>query len=626
MTIESQTESVVGHDGSAVSSTGAQTLGAVVLAAEVRGDRAAIRYKRDGEIVEMSYRELTQRARRIARGLLALGIEPQDRISILSETRPEWTLVDFGAFCAGATVAPIYHTNSPQECAYVLADAASRLVFCENAAQAKKVADVRDACPSLEHIVLLEGEAPGAMSLDELSALGDAIAHEAVDERVRTIDPHDLATLVYTSGTTGPPKGCMLTHANFIAAMRAYAERLDLEDAVVFMFLPLAHVLARVTQTVAIDVAGTIAYWSGDPRKIIDEVAEFAPTHFPAVPRVYEKIHTKVLDQAERSGSVQKAIFHWAVAQGRRARAVQHRGERPSAVMRARLALADRLVLSKVRDAFGGRLRLALVGAAPIAPEVLEFFDACGVTVLEGYGLTESCAAGTLNTERELRFGTVGRPLPGTEVRIADDGEILLGGPCIFEGYYNNPDKTAETLEDRLLRTGDLGEITGEGYLKITGRKKDLIITSSGKNISPANIESTLRETPWISEAVVYGDRRPYLVALLVLDRDELTALAKRAGVPADLPTMADDPTVRAIVREDVEAVNRGYARIEQIKDFAILDHDLTQEAGELTPTLKVKRGVVYERYGDVFDAIYGGSRAGAEARGRAQGEDDGGR
>jgi long-chain acyl-CoA synthetase len=600
-----RTDTIVGRDGSAPQSTGAETLGAVVLAAEVRGDRTAIRYKRGDETVELSYGDVVQRARSIARGLLALGLEPQDRVSILSDTRPEWALADFGAFCAGAVVAPIYHTNSAQECAYVLAHADARVVFCENAAQAKKVDEVRQSCPALEHVVLLEGEAPGTMSLDELCAKGDTVQPEAVDERVRRVGPDDLATLVYTSGTTGPPKGCMLTHANFIGAMRSYAQRLDLADAVVYLFLPLAHVLARITQTVAIDVGGTIAFWSGDPKKVVDEVADFAPTHFPAVPRVFEKIHTKVLDQAESGGALQRAIFRWALAQGRQARAVEHRGERPRAWARGRLALADRLVLSKVRTAFGARLRLALVGAAPVAPEVLEFFDACGVTVLEGYGLTESCAAGTLNTEAELRYGTVGRPLPGTEVRIADDGEVLLRGPTIFDGYYKDADKTADALQDGWLHTGDLGELTGEGYLRITGRKKDLIITSSGKNISPSNIESDLRETRWISEAVVYGDRRPYLVALLVLDRDELRALAQRAGVEPDPAAMVDDPAVRAIVREDVDEVNRRYARIEQIKDFAILDRELTQDSGELTPTMKVKREVVYKRFADVFDAIY---------------------
>ncbi|MET0816497.1 MAG: AMP-binding protein, partial [Solirubrobacteraceae bacterium] len=321
--------------------------------------------------------------------------------------------------------------------------------------------------------------------------------------------------------------------------------------------------------------------------------------------RVFEKIHARALGAVEDASPVRRRVFEWAVATGARLRAAERQGETAGPVLRAGANVADRLVLSRVRELFGGELRLGLTGAAPIGREVLEFFDACGVLVLEGYGMTETCAAATLNTRDAVRLGTVGRPLPGSEVAIAEDGEILMRGPHVFGGYHRDEDATGEMFDDGWLRSGDLGEIDGDGFLAITGRKKDLIITSSGKNISPTNLETALRQTRWVSQAVVFGDNRPYLVALLTLDPDELTALAERAGVPAEISGMATDPNVAAVLQETVDEVNAKVARIEQIKRFAILDHDLSQTAGELTPTLKVKRATVNDRYRREFEALY---------------------
>ena len=390
-----------------------------------------------------------------------------------------------------------------------------------------------------------------------------------------SVSPDDLATLVYTSGTTGPPKGCMLTHANFISTMEMYVRRIKFDDThTVFMFLPLAHVLARVTQMVSLDVGATVAFWEGDAKKLLANLAEVKPTHFPSVPRVFEKIYTAAQAGIEDSSPIKRVVVRWALGPGRRTK------------------LADRIVHAKVRALFGGQLQLALTGAAPIARDVLEFFASCGIPVLEGYGMTESCAASTLNAEGEQRFGTVGRPLPGTEVRLAADGEILMHGPNVFAGYYKDPDATAQTLDDDgWLRSGDLGQLDDAGFVSITGRKKDIIITSSGKNITPVNIENTLKETRWISEAVVYGDRRPYLVGLIWLDPDELHAL------PAERR--------QAEIEKAVEAANSRFARIEQVKRFAIVDGELSQAGGELTPTLKVKRSVVYDKYADLIDSLY---------------------
>jgi long-chain acyl-CoA synthetase len=562
----------------------------------------AMRVRRDGAVRETTFADLATAAREIAAGLIAHGIGSGDSVAILGNTRPEWTLADFGAIFAGATVVPVYHTNSPEECAYVLAHSEARILICEDAEQRDKVETVRAQLPALEHVFTMV-ETAGSPSLDALRSAGRPHEPPPVE-----ISPDDAATIVYTSGTTGPPKGCVLTHANLLATMRMYQHELGNElrpGVVTFMFLPLAHSLARVVELVNLDVGATLAFWSGDPNLLLEDIADARPTYLPSVPRVFEKIHAKALGAVEDASPLRRLAFEWAIATGRRARAVERRGDAAGPMLRAGLRAADRLVLSPVRNLFGGELRLGLTGAAPIGREVLDFFDACGVLILEGYGMTETCAAATLNTPGEFRFGTVGRPLPSTEVAIADDGEVLMRGPHVFAGYHRDDEATRDTFDDGWLRSGDLGAVDADGYLAITGRKKDLIITSSGKNVSPTNLETALRETRWVSQAVVHGDNRPYLVALLTLDADELAALAERAGVRADLSGMVTDPRVHAVVQEAVDEVNARFARIEQIKRFALLDHDLTQAAGELTPTLKVKRATVNARYRQQLERLY---------------------
>ena len=587
--------------------TGATTLGRMVLSASERGEDVALRYPVGEELRSISYRQFGAHSRAIACGLIALGIELTDVVAILCSTRAEWTLCEAGAVCAGAVVAPIYHTNSPEECLHVLSHSQARLVFCEDAEQVAKIEQIRARCPALEHVIVIDGQAPGAASLEELRGNGEGVDAEEVERRVRAVEPDDLATLVYTSGTTGPPKGCMLTHANFLSATAMYRGQLEMDDVqpVIYMFLPLAHVLARVAQTVVIDVGGTLVYWRGDPARIAEEITQAQLTHFVAVPRIYEKMHTAIVSAVESRGPHARLLFAWALEVGRRARSAQRAGRSLGPLSAMWLRLADRFGLAKVRALFGPHLNLALVGAAPIDHELLEFFDACGVLVLEGYGMTESCATATLNPPSAPRFGTVGRALPDSEVMVTEDGEVLLRGPHVFAGYHRDPEATAATFTDGWLNTGDLGSLSHDGYLTLTGRKKDLIITSSGKNITPVNIESALRETRWISEAVVYGDRRPYLVCMIVLDPDEAPKLAEQLGIGADLESMARDERVRAVLQADIDAANARFARIEQVKRFGVLDHDLTQATGELTPTLKVKHAVVYERYAGFFDALY---------------------
>ncbi|MGA2455168.1 MAG: long-chain fatty acid--CoA ligase [Solirubrobacteraceae bacterium] len=587
--------------------TGATTLGRMILSASERGEDVALRYPAAEGLCSITYRELGEHSRAIARGLIALGIEAGEVVAILCSTRAEWTLCEAGAVCAGTVVAPVYHTNSPEECLHVLSHSGARLVFCEDAEQVAKIEQIRARCPALEHVIVIDGAAAGAATLEQLRERGEGVDDDEVERRVRAVEPDDLATLVYTSGTTGPPKGCMLTHANFLSATAMYRGQLELDDIqpVIYMFLPLAHVLARVAQTVVIDVGGTLVYWGGDTARIAEEIVQAELTHFVAVPRIYEKMHTAIISTVASRGAPARLLFAWALEVGRRARAAQRAGNKLGPFSALRLRLADRVGLAKVCALFGPHLKLALVGAAPIDRELLEFFDACGVLVLEGYGMTESCASATLNPANAPRFGSVGRALPDSEVMVTDEGEVLLRGPHVFAGYHRDPDATAAVFSDGWLTTGDLGSLSSDGYLTLTGRKKDLIITSSGKNISAANIESALRETRWISEAVVYGDRRPYLVCMVVLDADEAPKLATQLGIPAELGSMARDEQVHAVLQADIDAVNARFARVEQIKRFGVLDHDLTQETGELTPTLKVKHAAVYDRYAEFFDALY---------------------
>ena len=582
----------------------ATTLGSMVLRACESASGPALR--KPGA-ADLSYPELGAAATEIAAGLIELGVKQGDRVAILSNTRPEWTLVDCGALAAGMIVVPIYQTNSPQECAYVLQHSGARVVVCEDEDLLAKVRSVRHRCPDLEHVVVMEGQGEGAISLVELRERGSDASRTSPRELGGSAGADDVATIVYTSGTTGPPKGCVLTHANVLSAVRMYEARLEMDPAhfVVFMFLPLAHVLARVTQMVVLDLGGTLAYWQGDPSRVLDDLRASRPTHVPVVPRILEKIHARAVTTANEGGPVKRAGLRYALEIGSAVRRSERSDQAVGPLLRGGHAVADRLMLSKVRTLFGEQASMVLTGAAPIGAEVLDFFDACGLPVMEGYGLTETCAAATLNAPGEFRFGTVGRPLPGIEIRIADDGEVLIHGPCIFSGYYRDEQATAEAFDGDWFRSGDLGQIDADGYLRITGRKKDLIITSSGKNIAPSLIETALREARWISEAVVYGDNRPYLVALLVLDPDELPALAEHLGMEPESSAMAGDGRVQHVLAEVVDEVNRGFARIEQVKRFAILDHDLTQDAGELTPTMKVKRAVVYDRYRDIFDALY---------------------
>lgn len=586
-------------------STGSRTIADLLpLAAARYGDRVAVTFKRDGTWQQVTTAEVAAVAEEIALGLVALGIEPRDAVSILCRTRPEWTYCDFGATETGATVVPIYPTNSPEECEWVLLDSGARAVICEDAAQVAKIAQVRARLPRLEHVIVIDAEgAPAdAIALDDLRASGRDGDRAEIERRIAAVDPDDPYTFIYTSGTTGPPKGCVLTHGNYRAILSmAQTTRAVDADELTYLYLPLAHSFALLIQLLSFDVGATLAYWSNDPQQIVVELNEVRPTNFPSVPRIFEKIYTLVTSNGDPE------LIAKAVQVGIKVRELQLAGQPVPDELQGHFDRAEEELFSKVRAAFGGNMRQAVSGAAPIAKEILEFFFACGVPVFEGYGMTETATAATFQSLEGYKLGTVGRPFPGVSLRIADDGEVLIRGANIFAGYHNNADASFGAVVDGWLHTGDLGSIDEDGFLSITGRKKDIIITAGGKNLTPANIENDMKQCRWVSQAVMYGDRRPFPVMLVTLDAEEILPWAQQQGLPDDLAQLCEHPDVRRLVQDHLDKANDKYAQVERVKKFAILPHDLSQETGELTPTLKVKRNVVNEKYAAVFERLYAG-------------------
>jgi long-chain acyl-CoA synthetase len=592
--------------------TGSKTIADLLpLAVKKYGDRAAQRYKVGDEWVDASYNELGEAVKEVALGLVDLGIQPGDKVSILAHTRPEWTEACFGILTAGGTLVTIYQTNSPEECQYVLEHSDSRAIFAEDAEQLAKIREVEDRCPALEHVIVMDpsgADLGDAISLDQLRERGRGRDESEWEARYQAVTPDDICLYIYTSGTTGPPKGCLLSHANYRAITDAVVEQSPMEEGdSSYLFLPLAHAFAILIQFATFELGAALAYWSRDPKMIIADITQVNPSFFPSVPRMFEKIYTLATSNIEDKEGLQKAV-----QVGVKVRMMREAGEEVPEELQQAFDQAEEKLFKNVRGLFGTSMRECVTGAAPIAGEILEFFYACGVPVMEGYGMTETSTSATVNRPEgnNFRFGSVGRPQKDVEVKIADDGEVLIKGPNIFQGYYKNEDATKEALEDGWLHTGDLGRLDDDGFLYITGRKKDIIITAGGKNITPANLENGLKQNRWISQAVVIGDRRPYLVALVTLDPEEAPALAEQLGIEdADPAALSQNEKVREEIQKAVDDVNSHVGPVEQIKRFEILDHDLSQETGELTPTLKVKRNVVHEKFADVVDRIYSAPR-----------------
>jgi long-chain acyl-CoA synthetase len=587
--------------------TSATVAGLPSSAAQRFGERTAAHTKVGEKWQELRYDESAEAIDEIALGLIELGIEPGDRVSILSETRVEWTLTSYGISAAAGVVVPIYPTSAPREFEWVLSNSGARVVVCENEGQRAKIEQIRESLPQLEHVIGIE-QGAGELTLAQLRERGRPGDRARLAERQSQVTPDDAYTIIYTSGTTGPPKGVVLTHGNAMSVCQMVEEIAFVKPGEkTYLYLPLAHAFALTAQLASFDQGTTIIYYGGDTKQILAELIETKPTYLPSVPRIFEKLYTAAMKLQEHASAEDRERFQQAIKLGVEVRSLKERGEPVPDEKQRAFDRADEQIFRRVRDLFGGHIRQAVTGAAPIASDILEFFYAAGVPVLEGWGMTETTAVGTVATLEHFRFGTVGRPMPGVELRIVEqDGEILIKGPNVFREYWRNPEATAETLIDGWLHTGDVGELDDDGFLKITGRKKDIIITAGGKNLTPSNIENELKQSRFISQAVMYGDRRPYPVALVTLDEEEIVPWAKEHGLPQELDQLARADEVHHLIQHELDRANENYAQVEQVKKFAILDHDLSIERGELTPTLKVKRNVISDRYAELFDSLYG--------------------
>ena len=564
---------------------------------------------------EVSWDDADERVRAYANGFLARGLRKGDNVALLARNSLDWALVDFALAQIGAVGVPVYASSSPRDVGYLLAHSEAVAIVCEDATQLAKVEEVSEELPALLHVLTFH-------DLEGLAAHGRdfARAHPtALDEAAEAIGEDDLFTIIYTSGTTGPPKGCMLSNRNYYE-MASVVDRMEVRyyhpDDVMLLYLPLAHNYGRLMLLLGAHVGFTIAFLA-DPLRVAEALPHVRPTLLPSVPRVYEKVHSAVLARFDAATGTKRRLIDWALPIGREVSRLEGEGKPIPAGLRAKHRLADRLVFSKVREPFGGRLRMPGSGGAPLAKEIIEFFDAMGIRIAEGYGLTECTTACSTNRPDLYRFGSVGQPLPGFEIRIADDGEIEVRSETVFHGYYKDPEATAAVLgPDGWLKTGDIGMLDEDGFLHITDRKKDILVTAGGKNVAPQNIENDLKTSKYVSQALVVGDARPYVSALITLDPAEIGRWAVEHGIDGDVPALARDERVRELLQGVVDDVNRERSRFEQVKRFAILPRDFTLEHDEITPTLKVRRRAVRDHFEAEIEALY------AEPRVVAQSED----
>ena len=574
----------------------------------------AFRYLPNGEWTTVTWRNIGDRVNLVAAGLISLGIRPEERVALASGTRYEWVVVDFGILAAGAATTTVYPTTNADDVAYIVANSGSRIVVAEDQTQVDKLRSHRDDLPAVETVVIIDGEGDGewVISLAELEHRGKLLLEESptvVSDRIDAIRPDQLATLIYTSGTTGKPKGVRLLHESWTYTATAMDSLGVLSDKDLnYLWLPLSHAFGKVMLALPL-VIGFPTVIDGRVDKIVENLAVIRPTIMGAVPRIFEKVHGRINEMMVKEGGFKKTMFDWAVGVGLQVSRARQAGHSVSPLLAAQQKVADKLVLSKIRDRFGGRLRFFISGSAALDRDIAQWFDAIGVVVLEGYGLTETSAASSLNRPSAYRFGTVGWTLPQTDVKIAQDGEILLKGPGIMNGYHDMPEATAETIEpDGWFHTGDIGELDAEGFLRITDRKKDMFKTSQGKYVAPSAISAQFKGIcPFASEIIVYGEGKPYCVALVSLDADGLKDWAAANGLgDKSFGEVARDAKTREAVEGYVEELNKHLNRWEQVKRFTIIDRELTVENGDLTPSLKLKRKVVVDSYHDKIDALYG--------------------
>jgi long-chain acyl-CoA synthetase len=575
----------------------------------------ALKYKRAGAWHNMSHKKIYEDVRRAALGLEYLGITAGERVAILSENRPEWLLSDFACVMSRAVSVPLYPVLPAEQIVYMLADSEARAVFVSTEEQLAKVERARRNLPSLEHIIVYDEASEGGrglLRLAELLELGESKLAGRADEEYRAralaTDPHGLLTIIYTSGTTGQPKGAMLTHNNLVSNVRAVLQLFDVgAEDVSLSVLPLCHIFERMAGHYVMFAAGVTIAYAESFAAVAQDFLEVKPTVMTLVPRGYEKIHARVEETARASGALAQRILRWAVAVGERRADRLLMGEKVGGWLSTRYRLADRLVFSKLRKQVGGRMRFFVSGGAPLSPDLARFFFAAGLPILEGYGLTETSPVIAFNTAEDTKLGTVGRPIPGVEVAIAEDGEVLTRGPHVMKGYYKNPEATAAVFDaEGWFRTGDIGALDEEGHLSITDRKKDLIVTAGGKNIAPQPIENRVKSNPYVNQAVMVGDRRKFSILIVVPDFDALERWARSEGIAfSSHEELVADPRVAEFVEREVLASLADLARFERPKRVALLAHELSIDGGEITPTLKVKRRVVERKYRELIDSLY---------------------
>jgi long-chain acyl-CoA synthetase len=565
-------------------------------------------HKVSGKYVPISTGELVDRVQRLAKALRELGVERGDRVALMAENGPHWPTIDFATLCIGAVLVPVYPTLLPEGAAYIVNDSGSKVLFVQGDARLEPLLALRRDMPQLQHVVRIDGDAgEGFGSLDALLARGDGAERAAFEAEAKRARPDDLATFIYTSGTTGNPKGVMLTHGNIASNVSDGAECIDVRgDFAALSFLPLSHSFERTVDYIYFYRGASIAY-AESVNTVPQNLAEVRPHVFVSVPRVYEKFQARVLDTVAKSPAWRQRLFQWGLDLGREA--LEHRlaGTRAPGLLGTKLAVADRLVFSKIKARLGGHFVFAVSGGAPLARELAEFFWAAGVAIYEGYGLTETSPVLTVNRPGKVRLGSVGAAIPNIQLKIAGDGEILAKGPNIMKGYYNNPEATAEVMDaEGWFHTGDIGHLDADGFLFITDRKKELIVNAYGKNIAPAPIENALKASRYISQAVVLGDKRKFLTALLVPDFEALRPWARGQGVDfADDEQLIAAPQVKKLFAGEVEPVNAKLARYERIQSWGLVPVEFTIEGGELTPTQKVKRRVINSKYKDTIDRLY---------------------
>jgi long-chain acyl-CoA synthetase len=566
------------------------------------GDEVGLRVRRGGDWQDVTWKEFGAQVAGVAKGLIAAGVAPGDRVALQAKTRYEWTVLDFAIWTAGAAVVPIYETSSPDQVAWILSDSGATVVVVERDEHAAAVESVREQTPDLKSVYVIDDGA-----VDQLAEAGKGVPDSELESRRGTLNAESLATLIYTSGTTGRPKGCELTHGNFLFeinnGMTLLGRFMNVQGSLL-LFIPLAHVLARVLQVGAVKTRTVIGH-TPDVKNLIEDLGDFKPTFVLAVPRVFEKVFNSAKAKAEGDGKgkifdkAAQVAVDWS-------RALDKGG--PGIALKAQHALFDKLVYGKLRAALGGRCMGAISGGAPLGERLGHFFRGIGVTVYEGYGLTETTAAAAVNHDDALRIGTVGRPLPGVAAAIADDGEILLRGGVVMRGYWKNEDATKEAIDSEgWFHTGDLGEIDSDGFLKITGRKKEILVTAGGKNVAPAVLEDRLRSHRLVSQCIVVGDQRPFIAALITLDEEALPQWLQSKGKPADQTPeqVREDPELHAEIESAVKDANKAVSQAEAIKKFAILGTDFTEDNGMLTPSLKLKRSVVMKEFDADVEKLY---------------------